>query len=42
MRKFDKCTLGERFSVTGINAKSGLEGKIELFLTTFSKIKQKN
>ena len=38
----DKCTLGERFSVTGINAKSGLEGKIELFLTTFSKIKQKN
>ena len=38
----DKCTLGERFSATGINAKSGLEGKIELFLTSYSKIKQKN
>jgi len=38
----DKCTLGERFSVTAVNAKSGLEGKIELFLTSFSKIKQKN
>ena len=38
----DKCVLGERFSVTGVNAKSGLEGKIELFLTSFSKFKQKN
>ena len=38
----DKCTLGERFSVTGVNAKAGLEGKIELFLTSFSRIKQKN
>ena len=38
----DKCTLGERFSATGLNAKSGLEGKIELFLTSYSKIKQKN
>jgi len=38
----DKCALGERFSVTAVNAKSGLEGRIELFLTSFSKIKQKN
>jgi len=38
----DKCALGERFSITAVNAKSGLEGRIELFLTSFSKIKQKN
>jgi len=41
-RLIDKCSLGEIVSITGINAKSGLEGRIELFLTQFSSIKKKN
>ena len=41
-RLIDKCSLGEIISITGINAKSGLEGRIELFLTQFSSIKKKN
>ncbi|MEK6945093.1 MAG: single-stranded DNA-binding protein, partial [Thermoproteota archaeon] len=41
-RLIDKCSLGEIVSITGVNAKSGLEGRIELFLTQFSSIKKKN
>ena len=41
-RLIDKCELGEIISITGLNAKSGLEGRIELFLTAFSKITKKN
>lgn len=41
-RLIDKCELGEIISVTGLNAKAGLEGRIELFLTAFSKIIKKN
>ena len=41
-RLIDKCELGEIISITGLNAKSGLEGRIELFLTSFSKITKKN
>ena len=41
-RIIDKCELGEIVSVTGLNAKAGLEGRIELFLTAFSKITKKN
>lgn len=41
-RLIDKCELGEIISVTGLNAKAGLEGRIELFLTPFSKIIKKN
>ena len=41
-RLIDKCELGEIVSITGLNAKAGLEGKIELFLTAFSKIIKKN
>lgn len=41
-RLIDKCELGEIISVTALNAKSGLEGRIELFLTPFSKISKKN
>ena len=41
-RLIDKCELGEIISITGLNAKSGLEGRIELFLTGFSKITKKN
>ena len=41
-RLIDKCELGEIISVTGLNAKAGLEGRIELFLTAFSKITKKN
>ena len=38
----DKCELGEIISITGLNAKAGLEGRIELFVTQFSKITKKN
>ena len=38
----DKCELGEIVSITGVNAKAGLEGRTELFLTAFSKITKKN
>ena len=41
-RLIDKCELGEIVSITGLNAKAGLEGRIELFLTVFSKIVKKN
>ena len=41
-RVIDKCELGEIVSITGLNAKAGLEGRIELFLTMFSKIIKKN
>lgn len=41
-RLIDKCSLGEIVSITGVNAKSGLEGRVELFLTQFSSIKKKN
>jgi len=41
-RLIDKCSLGEIISITGVNAKSGLEGRVELFLTPFSFIKKKN
>jgi replication factor A1 len=41
-RLIDRCSLGEIVSITGVNAKSGLEGRIELFLTQFSSIKKKN
>jgi len=38
----DQCSLGEIISVTGVNAKEGLEGRIELSLTPFSIINRKN
>ena len=41
-RIIDKCELGEIVSITGLNAKAGLEGRIELFLSPFSKIIKKN
>jgi replication factor A1 len=41
-RLIDKCSIGEIISVTGVNAKSGLEGRIELFLSPFSIISKKN
>jgi len=41
-RLVDKCELGEIISITGVNAKAGLEGRIELSLTAFSKITKKN
>jgi len=41
-RLIEKCELGEIISITGVNAKAGLEGRIELTLSTFSKITKKN
>lgn len=41
-RLIDKCELGEIISITAVNAKAGLEGRIELSLTAFSKITKKN
>ena len=41
-RLIEKCELGEIISITGLNARAGLEGRIELFLTQFSKITRKN
>ncbi|WP_371504404.1 single-stranded DNA-binding protein [Nitrosopumilus adriaticus] len=41
-RLIDKCELGEIVSITGLNAKPGLEGRIELFISAFSKITKKN
>jgi replication factor A1 len=41
-RLIDKCELGEIVSITGLNAKAGLEGRVEMFLTAFSKITKKN
>ena len=41
-RIIDKCELGEIVSITGLNARAGLEGRIELFVSAFSKITKKN
>jgi replication factor A1 len=41
-RLIEKCELGEIISITGLNARAGLEGRIDLFLTSFSKITKKN
>jgi len=41
-RLLEQLTQGEIISVIGVNAKPGLEGRIELFLTPFSVITQKN
>ena len=41
-RFIDKCSIGEIISVTGVNAKSGLEGRVELILTPFSIFTKKN
>ena len=41
-RLIDNCSIGEIISVTGVNAKSGLEGRIELILSSFSIISKKN
>ena len=41
-RLIETCEIGEIISITGLNARSGLEGRIELFLTAFSKITKKN
>jgi replication factor A1 len=41
-RLLEKCEIGEIVSITGLSAKPGLEGRIELFLTPFSKIIKKN
>ena len=38
----DNYSLGEIISVLGVNAKAGLEGKMELFLKQYSKIEKKN
>jgi replication factor A1 len=38
----DGLSVGEIISVTGVNAKAGLEERIELFLTPFSAIIKKN
>ena len=35
-------TLGDIITVLGVNAKPGLEGKLELVLTSYSKIIKKN
>jgi len=41
-RLIEKCELGEIISITALNARAGLEGRIDLFLTPFSKITKKN
>jgi replication factor A1 len=38
----DNFSIGEVISVTGLTAKTGLENKMELFLTAFSSINKKN
>jgi len=38
----DGLSVGEIISVTAVNAKAGLEGRTELFLTPFSAIVKKN
>ena len=35
-------SVGEIISITTVNAKPGLDGKIELFLTPYSTITKKN
>jgi replication factor A1 len=41
-RLLDKCSIGEVVSIVGLTAKTGLENKMELFLTAFSSINKKN
>ena len=41
-RLLEQFTQGEIITVTAVNAKAGLEGRIELFLTTHSSITRKN
>ena len=41
-RLLDNCSIGEIISVTGVTAKPGLEGRIELFVSKFSTITKKN
>lgn len=41
-RMLDQFSQGEIVSITGVTAKAGLEGRIELFLTPFSQITKKN
>ncbi len=41
-RMIDGCALGEIISVTDLNARAGLEGRIELFLGPFSRITKRN
>ena len=41
-RLINKCSLGEIISVTDVTGRSGLEGRIDLFLTPFSTITKKN
>ena len=40
-RIIDKFSIGEIVSISGVNAKAGLEGRIELFLTPYSSINKK-
>ena len=40
-RLLDTCELGEVVSISGLNARAGMEGKTELVLTPFSRIKKK-
>lgn len=40
-RIIDSCSIGEIVSITGLNAKSGLEGRVELVLSAYSKITKK-
>lgn len=41
-RIIDSCSIGEIVSITGLNAKSGLEGRVELVLSAYSKITKKD
>ena len=41
-RLLDNFSIGEIISATGLTARSGLEGRVELFLTPFSTINKKN
>ncbi|MGI0004362.1 MAG: single-stranded DNA-binding protein, partial [Candidatus Nitrosotenuis sp.] len=41
-RLLDECSIGEIISLSGVLAKPGLEGRIELSLTPYSGIKKKN
>ena len=41
-RLLDKFSIGEVVSITGLTAKTGLENRIELFLTPFSSVNKKN
>ncbi|HXU94981.1 MAG TPA: single-stranded DNA-binding protein [Candidatus Nitrosotalea sp.] len=41
-RLLESFTQGEIITITAVNAKSGLEGRVELFLTAYSSITRKN